>query len=73
MGQGVMRVAGAIGLAMLAGCAAVDRSTVGDWSPYPPGTIVDYQLGGGYPPGEGVGGVVRDSIDRPAPGLYNIC
>ena len=39
----------------------------------PENTVVDYQLGGGYPPGPGVGGVVRDSTDVPADGLYSIC
>lgn len=33
----------------------------------------DYQLGGGYPPPDGVGIVVRDSTDRPEPGLYSVC
>jgi hypothetical protein len=34
---------------------------------------VDYQLGGGYDPADGVGIVVRDSTDAPADGLYSIC
>ena len=58
---------------LLAGCATLDRTTGQGWSSYPPGTIVDYQLGAAYPPPAGVGGVARDSTDRPAPGLYNIC
>lgn len=33
----------------------------------------DYQLGGAYPPPEGVGVVARDRTDAPAPGLYNVC
>lgn len=33
----------------------------------------DYQIGGGYPPPEGVRVVSRDRQDSPAPGLYNIC
>ncbi|MEU9479052.1 endo alpha-1,4 polygalactosaminidase [Streptomyces sp. NPDC048191] len=33
----------------------------------------DYQIGGGYPPAEGVRIVSRDRSDSPAPGLYNIC
>jgi len=41
--------------------------------PLPPGAVADYQLGGGYPPPPGVTVVVRDSTDRPAPGLYSIC
>ncbi|MBU5422274.1 endo alpha-1,4 polygalactosaminidase [Cellulomonas hominis] len=39
----------------------------------PAGVVVDYQLGGGYPPAEGVGGVVRDVTDVPAPGLWSGC
>ena len=59
---------------LLAGCATLDHATGEYWVSYPPGTIVDYQLGGAYPPPPvAVGGVARDSTDRPAPGLYNIC
>lgn len=39
----------------------------------PAGVVVDYQLGGGYPPAGGVGGVVRDATDVPAPGLWSGC
>ena len=39
----------------------------------PTDAVVDYQLGGGYDPGPGVGGVVRDSTDVPAAGLYSVC
>jgi len=35
--------------------------------------VVDYQLGGGYPPSPEVTIVVRDSTDSPAPGMFNIC
>jgi len=35
--------------------------------------VVDYQLGGGYDPAAGIDGVVRDSTDQPAPGLYSVC
>ena len=41
--------------------------------PLPDGVIVDYQLGGAYPPPQGVTGVVRDSTDDPAAGYFNIC
>jgi hypothetical protein len=41
--------------------------------PLPPGAVADYQLGGGYPPADGVTVVVRDSTDTPEPGLFNIC
>lgn len=34
---------------------------------------LDYQLGGGYAPPNGVGIVSRDRTDAPEPGLYNVC
>lgn len=43
------------------------------WSPPPRNAGLDYQLGGAYPPPEGVRAVVRDRAARPAPGLYNVC
>ena len=33
----------------------------------------DYQIGGGYPPAEGVEIVSRDHLEDPAAGRYNIC
>jgi len=39
----------------------------------PAGVVVDYQLGGGYPVPDGVGGVVRDVTDEPEPGLWSAC
>ncbi len=39
----------------------------------PAGVVVDYQLGGGYAPPAGIGGVVRDVTDTPAPGLWSGC
>jgi hypothetical protein len=39
----------------------------------PPGAVADYQLGGGYPPPDGVTVVVRDSTDVPERGYFNIC
>lgn len=33
----------------------------------------DYQIGGAYPPPEGVTAVSRDRADPPAAGLYNLC
>lgn len=33
----------------------------------------DYQLGGAYTPAPGVGIVVRDRLERPAAGEYNVC
>ena len=34
---------------------------------------MDYQLGGGSPPADGVGIVVRDGTDEPAAGVYSVC
>jgi hypothetical protein len=39
----------------------------------PPNAGLDYQLGGGYAPPDGVGIVSRDRTDNPAVGSYNIC
>ncbi|WP_425508618.1 endo alpha-1,4 polygalactosaminidase [Streptomyces genisteinicus] len=41
--------------------------------PPAPGTAFDYQLGGAYPPPEGVRAVARDRTAEPAAGLYNVC
>lgn len=35
--------------------------------------VFDYQLGGPYPPGNGVEAVSRDRSAEPAEGLYNVC
>jgi hypothetical protein len=40
---------------------------------FPGDAVVDYQLGGAYPPPEGVTLVVRDSTAAPADGYYNVC
>ncbi|HWO63007.1 MAG TPA: endo alpha-1,4 polygalactosaminidase [Umezawaea sp.] len=40
---------------------------------FPVGALSDYQLGGAYPPPEGVTMVVRDSTAQPEAGLYNVC
>ncbi|WP_217274403.1 endo alpha-1,4 polygalactosaminidase [Rathayibacter sp. VKM Ac-2835] len=54
---------------LLAGCAA----TVGQSAPPPAGAGFDYQLGGSYPPADGVELVVRDREAEPAPGVYSVC
>jgi hypothetical protein len=38
-----------------------------------PGAAFDYQIGGAYPPPDGVRVVSRDRTAKPAPGVYNIC
>jgi hypothetical protein len=58
---------------LLGGCTAAQPTTPSAAAPPPVGAIVDYQLGGGYAPAAGVGGVVRDSTDEPAAGLYSVC
>jgi hypothetical protein len=40
---------------------------------FPADAVVDYQLGGAYPPPDGVTLVVRDSTAEPADGYYNVC
>jgi len=56
----------------LCGCAPAPAASP-DVALPPVGVVVDYQLGGGYEPAPGIGGVSRDSTDDPAPGLYSIC
>ena len=66
----------AVAALLVSGCAATVLSgcaAPGAPAPPPAGTVVDYQLGGGYDPPAGVGGVVRDSTDEPAEGLYSVC
>ena len=68
-----VRVALLAGLLLsLGACTSPPDTTTGVELP-PSGAVVDYQLGGGYDPASGVGGVARDSTDEPAPGLYSIC
>lgn len=54
-------------LALLAGPALAGEGAL------PHHAVADYQLGGGYPPPKGVTIVVRDSLERPEPGYFNIC
>lgn len=62
-----------LGVVLLVG-ACVARPAPVDAIPLPPRTAgFDYQIGGGYPPPEGVRVVSRDHRDDPVPGLYNIC
>ncbi len=65
-----MRRALLLALALaLSGCAASVTSPS-----LPPTTgAFDYQLGGPYPPPDGVTVVVRDSTAEPAEGVYSIC
>lgn len=67
-GPGAVRTAaaGAVLALALAGCAAASPG------PLPAGGF-DYQLGGAYDPAEGVAIVVRDSEERPEPGLFSVC
>lgn len=65
---------------MLAGPAAavlcvltIYAAAARDVSLPPANQPFDYQLGGAYTPGSGVGIVVRDRLAPPAPGKYNIC
>ncbi|WP_432154342.1 endo alpha-1,4 polygalactosaminidase [Streptomyces tricolor] len=62
----------------LAGCASGEPERGGARQPAalrlpPRHAAFDYQIGGAYPPPEGVRIVSRDRSDSPAPGLYNIC
>jgi hypothetical protein len=63
-------VGGVLALAVLVAGCAVDAGV-------PDGVLpnggFDYQLGGAYPPAEGVTVVVRDSTAEPARGRYSVC
>jgi hypothetical protein len=74
--SGALRSALAVAAAttlLLGGCTSAQPTTPSAAAPPPVGAIVDYQLGGGYAPAAGVGGVVRDSTDERAAGLYSVC
>lgn len=57
-------------LATLLGACGAEMAEV---VPPPAHAVFDYQIGGGYPPPDGVRVVSRDHGDEPVPGLYNIC
>lgn len=42
-------------------------------APPPAGVVVDYQIGGSYPPASDVEVVIRDHSEQPADGVYSIC
>lgn len=53
---------------LLTGCTAPASDAT-----FPAGGRPDYQLGGSYDPPAGVEIVARDSLEKPAPGVYSIC
>ncbi|WP_308010896.1 endo alpha-1,4 polygalactosaminidase [Streptomyces sp. AC495_CC817] len=55
--------------AALSGCA----TGPGGVTLPPAGAVPDYQLGGAYPPADGVGIVGRDRSAEPAEGAYSVC
>jgi hypothetical protein len=64
----------AVALVLLtAGCSSPGAPAARDIAGPPAGAVVDYQLGGAYPPPPGVAGVIRDSTDSPAEGLWSGC
>jgi hypothetical protein len=58
---------------VLTGCGGDEPGPPPDLGGLPAGAHVDYQLGGAYPPADGVAGVVRDRTDDPADGLWSAC
>jgi Glycoside-hydrolase family GH114 len=77
---GALTVALTVTVSTLAGCDSGGGSGAEARSPrltavrLPPRHAgFDYQIGGAYPPPEGVRIVSRDRSDAPAPGLYTIC
>ncbi|TXK17039.1 endo alpha-1,4 polygalactosaminidase [Homoserinibacter sp. GY 40078] len=77
----VVVAAAAAALVALSGCATAQTQGAGDpvdstapvVADFPVGAGVDYQLGGAYPPPDGVGIVARDSTAEPASGVWSIC
>lgn len=61
-------------MVLLAGCTAAEPPPERPgWAPPPAGAGFDYQLGGAYPPPDGVTVVSRDRQAPPVAGLYNVC
>jgi hypothetical protein len=60
-------------VAVLTGCAADDPGAPAGLGGLPAGAHVDYQLGGAYPPADGVAAVVRDRTEKPADRLWSAC
>lgn len=63
-------------LLAMSGCAAAADDAAGEAASLalpPAGAVPDYQLGGAYPPADGVGIVGRDRGAEPADGVYSIC
>ncbi|MCK3768630.1 endo alpha-1,4 polygalactosaminidase [Microbacterium aerolatum] len=73
----VRAAACAAALLAMSGCAAAaDVTSSGEAASLalpPPGAVPDYQLGGAYPPADGVGIVGRDRGAEPADDVYSIC
>src|SRR3546814_6194319 len=59
------------GIALLAGCSGGPASASPELPP--DGAAFDYQLGGAYPPPDGVEIVVRDRTAGPLEDAYSIC
>lgn len=55
------------------GQGSLDGGANGAVTPPPVRAVVDYQIGGAYPPAPGTGVVIRDQTEDPAEGVYSIC
>ncbi|GIG29665.1 endo alpha-1,4 polygalactosaminidase [Cellulomonas marina] len=64
---------GLVALVPLVGCTPAGDEAASARRLPPVDAVVDYQLGGAYPPAPGIDGVVRDATDVPAPGLWSAC
>ncbi|SDD78699.1 Glycoside-hydrolase family GH114 [Sanguibacter gelidistatuariae] len=62
--------ASALAVVLIAGCGVGQEERP---TPPPAGAGLDYQLGGAYPPPDGVQIVVRDVSDSPAGAGYDVC
>lgn len=72
-------VSAAVAAMIVSGCGTevsgveVDGVEVSPVEPPPVRAVVDYQIGGAYPPDPEVGVVVRDREAEPAEGVYSVC
>lgn len=67
-----------LAVALLGACSAQGAPSTAAASsppprPLPDHAVVDYQLGGAYPPAPDVTVVVRDRTERPDPARYSVC
>lgn len=66
-------IALAVAALTVSACATGTPATTPSVALPPQGAAPDYQLGAAYPPGDGVGIVVRDRTSAPIEDIYSVC